>query len=637
MWPLFWQNRYFNKYLGTVLIGLCFSSYSQSQSTPIATPSQVEYPGILQTFEKLIQIDNEKFNNRNEYLIKNGKTFADLTNINSLDLEPDFLNSVILHSEPGYIKLASTDKCRFYDTILTDLLRSKEGKIKNIFVTYLNKNSNRESAVVSRKDFLNKVVSSECPETQKLISSFQIKSLSQTLSALNFEIPSSKNQCSDTYLNWLNNSKTPYLCQIHEYLKDARLGNGDTKDLEQRRAIAKLLDQKMSLLQKEYISNLCQHLDDEEIFCQEFLNASFWNKIANGFEDKIYAEDICQSTEGDLKQCLIRIRKENDLCHYPSGANKGLVPQLNCEGLSLALNHSSLRSNYRDCPANSDQLGITNLSRIILNFSKEPIKSFEGPCSSISSGEVFSFNQRFDNDESWKLEACYLDKNSEKEICYKTFFGNYNNRPESYANVVTQILKNTMNLDNSVQCKMIDSEKYNPLLLDYKIGCFIIFERNNCFISECKHKIILNQNPISIVKTKNRVALDYFPLNIDTERFSQQYLLTHDFKRNAKSLNNLTSIVSFFKKKKNGIIHGLGCAEDLMPSFIKSRALNQCTPLPFIIDGIISENDKTTFVTRTSADPITAPRLISWGQIYSAVKSYQRLNPLKIWTLYGLD
>lgn len=644
MLPPFWRNQYSKSNLGAVLLGLCLSINSFSQTEPLQTPEKVEYPGIIQTFEKLIQIDVEKFDKRSDFLVKNSKTFEGSASVTSLDLEPDFLNSVILHSDPGYIKLASAEKCRFYDTILTDLLRSKEGKIRNIFVTFLNKNSERQSALISRKDFLNKVVSIECPETQKLINEFQIKTLSSTLNSINFDIPNSKTQCEDVYSGWLNNSRTPYLCQIHEYLKDARLGTGDSGDLQQRRAITKVIDQKMNTVQKEYIRNLCENLDSEELFCQEFLNASFWNKIANGFENKIYIEDICKLainsqilSDSQIKECLSRVRKENDLCLYSGGTSRGLQPQMNCDSLSLALNHSSLHSNYRDCPSNSDQLAITNVSRILLNYSKEAPKDFEGACSSVSAGEFIAFNQRFDNEETWKLQACFMDPGLQREICHKTFFGNYNNRPEAYPNVVTEIIKKVKRTDNSLRCRMVESEQYNPLLLDFKIGCFIVYEKNNCFISECKHKIIYNEQTLNLVTIKNRATVDYFPNSMEGERFSQQFLLTRDFKKSGRNLSNLTSISNFFKKNKTGIIHGIGCAEDLLPSFFKSRNLNQCSPLPFIIDGMIKQNDKTVFITRTAVDSIVAPRFISWSNIYSGVKSYQLLQPLKQWTIYGLD
>jgi len=184
---------------------------------------------------------------------------------------------------------------------------------------------------------------------------------------------------------------------------------------------------------------------------------------------------------------------------------------------------------------------------------------------------------------------------------------------------------------------MVDSEDYNSILLEFKSGCYIVFDRSKCFVSQCKTKIIYNDRIINHIKLKNRVAIDYFPSSISNERFSQHYLLTRDYRQNGRSLNSLIGINGFFKKSKKGIIHGVGCAEDLLPSFFKAQAFNQCSPLPFIIDGMIRENDKTIFVTRTALDSLQAPRLINWSLVFSAVKSYQRIHPLRLWTLYGLD
>jgi hypothetical protein len=133
------------------------------------------------------------------------------------------------------------------------------------------------------------------------------------------------------------------------------------------------------------------------------------------------------------------------------------------------------------------------------------------------------------------------------------------------------------------------------------------------------------------------VTLDYFPSSIAEERYSQNYILTRDYKQNGKLLNNLSAILTFFKQSKHGILHGIGCAEELLPSFFRSQSLNQCSPLPFIIDGLIRENDQTVFVTRSGVDSLQAPRLISWSLVYSAVKAYQQSHPLRLWTLYGLD
>lgn len=634
-------NQYSKLILGTVLWGLCFFSFAQT--TPLVTPQSTEYPGIIQTFEKIIQVDSNKFQKRSDLLIKNGNVFSGGTSISNLELDPDFLNSIILHSDPGYLRLASSDKCRFYETILTDLLKSTEGKIKNILMTYIEKEK-RQAAIISKKDFLGKVVNQECPATQKTIAAFQIKTLDETLKKINFEIPSGIDQCRNIHINWVNNPNTPFLCQIYEYVKEARVGGGDPNDLPQRRSVARILEEKQSLVQKDYIENICQHLDDEDIFCEEFLNVSFWTKVAGGYEDKIYADDICKKVIGQNKlsapqynACLARIKKEKDLCLYPAGINSGLRPQPDCDQLSTALNFSSLKSDYQDCPGNSDQMVATNMGRIIKHFTPGSGSNSKGACSSISSGETYQFNKNFNNDENWRLEACYEDSLNQREICQKTFFGNFNNLPESYTNVVSNILQKTRGADLNLVCEMLDAADYNPLILQYKSGCYIVYNRDNCFISQCQHKIIYNDRSIDLIKIKNRATLAYYPINIQEERFSQQYLLSRDYKKTARSMNNLSAIRTYFKKSQSSIIHGIGCAEDLLPTFFKANMLNQCTALPFLINGMIKDDDKVVFVTRTAADSLQAPRLISWNTIFSAVKSYQRQHPLKLWTMHALD
>ncbi len=639
--PRSWLSRFSKTLSGAVLLGLC--QFSFSQDLPLSTPASSTYPGILQSFEKIIQLDAVMFKAVSDQLTKSGKVFGADDAVTSLDLDPVFLNSVILHSDPGYLKLASMDKCRFYETILTDLLRSPEGRIRNVLVTYLSKGE-RQSAIMSKKDFLNKVVARECPETPKLIGLFQVKTLDTALKGISFDLPTGREQCGNIHLEWLNNPKTPFLCQVYEYAKDARLGAGDPKDLASRRSVAKVLEAKQTPVQRDYIETLCTNLDNEAGFCEEFLNVSFWSKVSTGQKDKIFVEDICRGltggatpTPGQLETCLARVRKESDLCLYPKGSNSALTPQPDCERLSEALNHSSLKAGYQDCPGTSDQLGATNLTRLIRNFTVGAVPEVRGPCSAISAGEVYSFNRTHDNDESWALEACYTDRISEREECRKTFFGKYGNLPESYTSVVAEILKKTRGADSSTTCEMIDAAEYNPLLLRFKSGCFIIYQRDKCFLSECEHRIVYNDRPVDLIRIKNRLTLNYFPLNIRDEKFSQQYLLTHDFKRRGTSLGNLTAVSKYFRKNKAGIIHGIGCAEDLLPTFFKSRAMNQCSALPFIIDGILDDDGKVALVTRTAADSLQAPRLLRWTYVFSAVKTYQRLHPLKLWTMYGLD
>lgn len=639
--PRFWRNQFYKIITGAVLTGLC--QFSLAQSTPLATPANTEYPGIIQTFEKLIKIDNDKFTLRKDALVKNGKMFQATDNVTSIDLNPDFLNSIILHSDPGYLRLAGTDKCRFYETILTDLVRSAEGKITNVLLNYVEKDT-PQSAVMNRKDFLNRVVTKECPETQKMIASYQIKTLPDTLKKIDFEIPTGIDQCRNVHLNWLNNPNTAFLCQIHEYMKEARLGSGDPKDLEQRRAVARILDGKLSLIQKDYLNNLCNHLDDEDLFCEEFLNVSFWTRIAGGYKSRIYAEDICRGiykTQGlsdpQYMECLARLKKEKDLCLYPAGRNSGLRPQPDCDLLSTALNLSAYNATFKDCPGNSGQMIMTNMGRIITHFNNGEAGQFEGSCSSHSAGITFNFNKTLDNDEVWDIETCYDSQSQGKEICSKTFLGKFANLPESYPLIVANILKRTRGADESVSCEMIDAADYNPLLLKYKVGCYIIYDREKCYQAQCQHRILYNDREINYIRFKGNGKLPYFPQTVRDERTSQHYLLTHDYKKTGRQLSSQAAMTGYFRRTKNGIVHGVGCAEDLLPTFFKAEALNQCSPLPFVLNGMIQENDKVIFVMRTAADSLQAPRLISWSMLFSAVKSYQRTHPIKTWTMYALD
>src|SRR5262245_19210800 len=85
--PRFSLNRFYKITLGTALP--CPSLFALT--APLATPAKTEYPGIIQTFEKLIQIDNDKIQKRTDALVKNGRVFEGSSSVTQLELEPDFL------------------------------------------------------------------------------------------------------------------------------------------------------------------------------------------------------------------------------------------------------------------------------------------------------------------------------------------------------------------------------------------------------------------------------------------------------------------------------------------------------------------------------------------------------------------
>ncbi|MFA5584019.1 MAG: hypothetical protein WDA09_07365, partial [Bacteriovoracaceae bacterium] len=638
MLPRFSLSQYSKSILGMALWGSCLFSFAQTP--PLQTPEKTDYPGMIETFEKIIGVDQTKLSRKIETLLKEQKPFNEKVAQN-IRMDTDFLNSVILHSNPGYIKLASGDKCRFYSTLITDLLRTAEGKVKNILISYTDAEDKLYSAVLNKRDFLNKVVLNECPTIAKHLSDFEIKNLDKTIEKILFEVPSSKDHCANIHLGWQVNPQTPFLCQIRDYIEEAKRGEGDPKDLTQRRQLSRVLDGKFNIVQKDYLENLCKNLDEKELFCGEFLNVSFWNKIASGLTNKIYLDEICKNALGtqtlsnlQYKECLSRLKRENDLCLYNPDISEGLTPHMQCDYLSLALNHSRLRSDYADCPGLSANQIFNNTSRLLLEFSGDKIKNHIGQCSVIPTAETLLFNQSADNDEAWKLEACYFDKIKERDVCQKTFFGNYANHPYSYTNIVAQALINTRGAAQRTTCSMVDESTYNPLLLEYKSGCHIIYNQENCTPTNCPNKIVFNDRPFDLMKIKGGVEFEYYPLSLRSERTAQTYLFEHNLKKKPINILNTTMVKSYFKRAKNPLLHGIGCAENLLPTFFRTQSLRQCSPLPFIIDGMIEDKDRFSFTIRTAIDSLQAPRIMSWSQVYSGVKSYQESHPLKIWTLH---
>src|SRR5665647_344917 len=204
MSPRFWPNQFYKILLGTVLNGLCLFSYAQTG--PLEIPPSLEYPGIIQTFEKLIQVDAIKINNKTKNLTKNAKRLPKNANVENLELDPDFLNSIILHSDAGYVRLASTSKCSFYSTIITNLLSSNGGMIKDIIVSYLNDQGTREEAMINRDELYDLLIVRDCPLIRSIIGKFQIKNLEETLKSIDFSIPASADHCKAVHTEWLSNA-----------------------------------------------------------------------------------------------------------------------------------------------------------------------------------------------------------------------------------------------------------------------------------------------------------------------------------------------------------------------------------------------------------------------------------------------
>ncbi len=632
--------------MAVLLLSLVFS---QDPVAPLQTPSSAKYPGVYESFEKLIQFDDQRFLAKEKELQKAKRTLADLVDVNTVDIDPDFMNSIILNSPSGYLRIAGKDKCAFYDSMLADLLQTKDGKIQKVFIQYQDKNSQNVSAIVPKQDFLDKVVYKSCPQTKTTVAKFQIKVIDGTIKDTNFEMPNNREQCDFLYNTWVNDSKTPYWCQIHELLEETSGNQSLPEDFKARQevqtkmAVGKILRGKLTDAQQDFIKNFCTHADNSKLFCDEFFSTNYFSKVVEGTKPAINIKDICQTALGKnawspavIKECARKLRSEQEACFWGSYDLSGISPRPRCDHLSLALNFSSLHSEYNDCPRYSDQQGVTNMSRVIRHLEKPPEIPLKGFCSIQSAGTVFEFNRRFGNEDMWKAGVCYMDRVEEKEKCLPMFFGDYANSPASLTNVLSEVLFRTKGAPKDIKCEIVKQSEYSPTLLEYRYGCFVIVSDYNCGMANCDFKLMYNEKEVKDIKFREGLAFDYFPTDLMNEKYSQTYILQKDAQKKSRGISTITALKDFFKTNPSGILHGIGCAEDLLPGFFKKYAFNQCTPLPFIVDGIVSEGDRMVLITRSAADNIHAPRLISWSLIYSAVSSYQHHHPVRQWTLHGI-
>lgn len=628
-----------------------FPLHSQSIIEPLNAPAKTDFPGVYESFEKVIQFDEIRYSAKLKEIISNKKTLSEIKDINTVDIDPDFMNSIILNSNSGYLKIASRDRCTFYSSLLADLLKTKEGKIENLFIQYQDKADQNITALMSKKDFLEKVIFASCPKTKETIDMFQVKVIGSTISKTDFVIPSNKEGCEATYLKWLEDPKTPFWCQIHDLfaevesgeLSSANLSFKDKRVVENKISIAKILKTKMSDSQQEFLRNFCTNADSQKLFCEEFFTTNFFAKVVEGTKSDLYIKDICSQALNKsnwspvvIRECAQVLRKNQEACFWGSYEKSGLSPRPRCDHLSTALNFSSLIADFDDCPRFSDQQTLTSFARIIRHIERRPLAPVTGNCSAQSAGIFFEFNKKYSNEDIWKASVCYDDRVNYKETCLPMFFGIYDNKEYSITNALKEVLVKTRGAGRDIDCKIISDQVFNPKLLEFKYGCFIVTSDSNCGIGQCEHKIFFNEKELKDIKFQFGLPFEYFATNLMNEKYSQHYVLQKDAKQKTKAINTVTALKTFFKQNPKGIIQGVGCSEDLLPGFFKKYAFNQCTPLAFIVDGIVADGDRISLVTRSGADNIHAPRLISWSSVFSAVKTYQFHHPVRQWTFYGI-
>lgn len=613
-------------------------------------------PGVLYPLEKIVGAQTARFNALESKAASNPASLTSIDITKGLEIEPTYIRSILLHTEPSYLALSRQNKCSFYASLENNLLRGPQGVTQTLpILATIKEKETPEIFSIDRNNFLNLIYKKECTTNRDYGVLFQKNNLAKTIESFTFSVPKSEKQCMNLLSEWASNSYLPYLCGIHEKIEDGdraqlQLSQTASTELLTRRLLGSKIkarneiNEVTTVFQRNYIGALCKGLDDNQKFCAPFLIDEIWPKIIAGEKPAWLIDRRCQELLGkkqlsgqDLITCAGRFKKQPNLCTTVGAKDfPALFPKPNCAELSDALLAEKLVTRYRDCPGNLDNGIITNSFRIWSHFLQTDVQVSPVECAQVPTLNFANESLKVDPKEGWPLSICYQNRASEERECLPYVPGPSKISDLSENVVIKKILVNNFGMGSDSECRILRANEYNPSLLEYKNGCFIIYDDNICTITNCKRKIVLNEKNITGLEFIGTALFSYFPDSIAQTKSTLQSLLAETLKIEAREIRNLTELTFYLKSLKTAIVHGIGCAEEILPSFFQRKYFNQCTPLPFIIDGISNRANGDDVVVRTTLDDIHSPRIIPWNYLFNSVSAFQTQHLLKTWTLYGI-
>lgn len=621
--PQFSHVQFCKIFLLTSLAVFSCKAFSQTEDNP----------GLIESLERLLEVHRKQFDQNKSKIQSNLKSPTELTYLNDIKLDPQFVRSLIFHSDDKYLRLIQTDECKLLSAIETGLVKTAEGEITSVLIQYKNKDGVFESASFPKSEFFEQIYKKKCLNNREFATLFNEENFGKTVEGVKFSVPKSANECSAIHKEWLDNSFTPYLCKIQQTIKKSK--SQKTIDLYKT---------KIPAFQRTYLDNLCVNLSDPNAFCESYLKKDVWSKVLNGEAPLYKLSYKCQNvlnkssvTASDLKDCAAKFNSDATFCETRGTRNfPSDFPLSNCILISEALNKGKLAANYQDCPGNVDNEGLTNIHRLVNHFAPRGIITSKETCAGEAEYTYAKFNFDIKHDEGWPLKVCFMNHVQEKENCTPYIPGSRENEPLSEDQVIAKILYTQKGAPAKTKCRIVDSKTYNPLRSEFKFGCFIVYDAESCTTLSCDKKVIWEEKAQADIRFVGKPIFDYFPTAFMNERYSFISMINEVKGTQQRTIKNLTDMKFYLDKIPSGLIHGVGCAEDLLPEEFSRTTMNQCRPLPFIIDGYSIKNNETWIAFRSAIDDVHSPRLLLWQNIFNAVSAYRELHPLNTWTLYGI-
>ena len=619
------------------------------------------YPGIFESLEKIIDINQKAYQRVSESAAKNPQLLSEIKQKNQeIFIDPHFLASILIHTPKKYWSFLAND-CSFLSLLEAGLLRDNLGKVRSIIayadITFDKKIKRREYFLLSPADYITLVSPTKCPQRAFLRSYESLERIVNLANEKKMIFPQTEKECGRFYKTWIKDEIFPYFCSLSNFFSEAedslyQIGTlGPEQVLTRKRIESKI--SKANFLKKKIdrnsfilIQNFCEHIDSSHNFCAATLKRSFWTSQAQEKNPPLSLVYQCQElllkknlTEKELIRCSKLLEKDPRLCHFNGNRNfPALSPKQNCYHTSLALKESRLKPLFADCPGSIQNPELTNSMRFYQHFKPQKREPYPLFCSTEPTHLFAEFQFRLDNESAWDYQICFFNNLLKEEECHPTLLMSHPTSPYSEEKILSLVVSKIVKKQTS--CKTLPNKEFRPYLLDYKRGCFILFQKEKCQATYCPKEIIYDGQKLKGITFKGKGLFDYFPFSLKTSQYAFSSLIKKDLGKSSREILHFPQLKFFFDNHPQGLVHGIGCAENLLPSFFSQTKLNQCSPLPFIIAGTLERERENQFiklaVVYTGIDQNLSPRLLNWQNIYAAVLGYKRQHPMRLWSLYGL-
>ncbi len=638
------------RYIGWIFLIWPILSFSQTSEPK----DKSQYLGIFETIDRILAIDNKAYNNLMTEINKNPLVLTTIDKLQNVEIDPVFLRSIVFHSATKYVNMSADNQCRFYAFLENGLL-TRPGFDGNSIPIQYERKGKKLSGVVPFKDFFKYIYKTKCSTNRDINKLFTPENVKTTVNAFEFKIPSNQAECFQIYKEWQSNDYIAPFCRISQNIKLGKLRESQlpavasSDILTKRKFKSEILrgnnyHEMLGEFKTDYLNHLCDNLGSRKLFCEKYLTKSFWKKVnvlstgSRSLEEKckiILKKDKLSPKEINL--CANKLTLESDSCHY-LGQSKypAITPRPNCNQQSTALNIGKLNTNYYDCPAKIDNAGISNATRLIFHLNQAKIESSPDNCDTIPTKTFLDFLVTNKNAESWKPRICYNDPfNENKEDCKPVLLANIDYGLYTEKKIISDLLRKLKNAPKKIPCTIASDKEYDPNRLKWKYNCFLVYDSENCTRNFCPKKIYWQNKEVGGISYKGKVTFDYFPNVIRDDQKSFAYMIEEARKYRRKSIKSITELKFYLNLSDTSVIHGVGCVEDLLPGHFRKYRMNQCNPVPFIIDGLIEEKYRFFVSLRTAIDDVHSPRIITWYNVFNSVKNFNLHQPINHWTLYG--